>query len=100
MTWRVTSSTAPALRADLDVAGPDVFHRAGEAVRAFAERHEGTAYPLEPGSSFWRFFVPGATVLVFADVDADELVILRILPDTPLPAVTPLLDVPEDDEDE
>jgi hypothetical protein len=96
MSWRVTYRDS--LRADLDIAGPELFQRAGDAVRAFVERGEGKAYPVDVDSSVWTFFVPGGRVLVFADLDADELAVLRILPDRPLPALVPLLDVPEDDD--
>ena len=102
MTWRVEYS--PALRADLDVAGPELFQRAGDVVRAFVERGEGTAYTLDADASVWRFFVPGGQVYVRADLDADVLEVMAVVPDNPLPVVAPLLDDPlddpEDDEDE
>jgi hypothetical protein len=41
MTWRVVIPDE--LRADLETAGPDLFQRAGAAVRTFAERNEGKA---------------------------------------------------------
>jgi hypothetical protein len=57
MSWCVTYRDS--LRADLDIAGPELFQRAGDAVRAFAERGEGKAYPVDVDSSVWTFFVPG-----------------------------------------
>jgi hypothetical protein len=66
----------------------------------FTESGEGTAYPVGIGSSLWRIFVPGGFALVRSDEEANALRFLRIIPDDPLPVVTPLLDRPEDDEDE
>jgi hypothetical protein len=45
MTWRIAWSEA--LHADLDIAGPELFDRAGHAVRRFAEKGEGKAYPVD-----------------------------------------------------
>jgi hypothetical protein len=96
MTWRV--AWPPWLRADLDAAGPELFDRAGDAVRAFAERGEGKAYPVDMDSSVWRFFVEGGQVYVHLDMQADVLEVMAIVPDNPLPVVEPLLDEPEDDD--
>jgi hypothetical protein len=74
--------------------------RAGAAVLGFAEGGDGRAYPVDVDASVWAFFVPGGRVLVFANLDADELVVLRILPDQPLPNVAPLLDEPDDRDDD
>ncbi len=98
MIWKVRFSEA--LRADLDAAGPALFERAGAAVLRFAERGEGTAYPIDVDASVWRFFVPGGQVYVRADLDADVLDVMRIVPDQPLPTVEPLLDKPDDEDDD
>src|SRR5580693_5731246 len=98
MTWRITSSAA--LRADIRAVGYDLAERALGAVRRFAETGEGKAYPVDIGASVWRLFVPGGQVLLHADVDADALEVLRILPDDPLPFVVPLLDEPADEDDD
>jgi hypothetical protein len=98
MTWRITWSDA--LDEDIRVASPDLVERAGRAVLAFAERGEGRAYALSVDACVWAFFVPGGRVLVLADLHADELVVLRILPDQPLREIAPLLDEPDDVDDE
>jgi hypothetical protein len=102
MSWRVVWPTD--LRADLDIAGPELFEHAGSAVHAFAERGDGKAYPVDVDGSVWRFFVPGGQVYVRADLDADTLEVMAVVPNNALPMVTPLLDDPlddpEDDEDE
>jgi len=98
MTWRVAWSEA--LRADLDVAGPELFESAGAAVRRFAEKGEGKAYPVDIDASVWRIFVPGGQVYVRANLTADLLEVLRIVPDAPLPVVAPLLDEPDDEDDD
>jgi hypothetical protein len=94
MSWRVAFSIA--LRADIHIAGPALAESAIGTVLRFAEKGEGTAYPFHLDASVWRFFVPGGTVYVRAH--GDVLEVLRIIPDHPLPVVTPLLDEPEDDD--
>jgi hypothetical protein len=91
MIWRIRLSSAR-LRADLDACGHDLFQRAGEFVRAFAERGEGKAYPVDIDASVWRLFVEGGQVLVRVALDVDELEVLRVIPDEPLPPAEPLLD--------
>jgi hypothetical protein len=98
MSWRVDLDDA--LDADLRVVTFELGTAACEAVHRFAERGEGTAYPVDIDASLWRIFVPGGFALVRADTEADVLRFLRIIPDHPLAHIAPLLDDPEGGEDD
>ena len=98
MTWRITWSEA--LHADLDIAGPELFDRAGHAVLRFAETGEGKAYPVDIDGLVWRFFVPGGQVHVRVNLETDTLEVIQIAPDAPLPRAAPLLDEPDKGDDD
>jgi|SRR5580700_2727244 hypothetical protein len=97
MTWRVIWS--PQSQADLLAVGFEVAADVGRAVIHWTETAEGLTELL--GGDLIRIVAPGTGhAIVKLDETRGAFQVLRIHADNPLPFVVPLLDEPNDDEDD
>lgn len=96
MIWRVLWS--PKSMEDLLDVGFETAAVLGHAVIRWTETGEGWMEPA--GEGRYRVLARGSFVLVAVDEAKNQIAVLRVVADNPLPFVAPLLDEPDDNDDD
>jgi hypothetical protein len=92
LVWSATSGD------DLLAVGHETAASVGRAVLRWTETGEGWTEPA--GGDLLRVLAADGFALVAVDEANRRITVLRVLADDPLPVVAPLLDVPEDGDDD
>jgi hypothetical protein len=96
MNWPIVWSHEA--EADLFLIHFETIHAIAGAVRVWAETGGGHT-ELVDGDRI-RVLAPGGAAVVMVDVAKGAIVVLRVVADTPLPFMIPLLDEPDNGDDD